>query len=71
MPGPSDAAFCAATASATRAGGAKIAAIAPSPGSAPIRLPARRGEAQALLQAEDAGGVRGRDFAQAVPEHHV
>ena len=38
-PGPSDPAFCAATASATRFGGAKIAAIAPSPGSAPIRLP--------------------------------
>ena len=31
----------------------------------------RRGKVQALLQAEDACGVRRRDLPQAVPDHHV
>ena len=37
--GPSDEALCASSAAATRAGGAKTAAIAPAPGSAPISEP--------------------------------
>ena len=40
-------------------------------GERPDQAPPRRCEAKPLLQAEDAGGVRGRDLAQAVPEHHV
>ena len=39
-------------------------------GKRPDQAPPGRRETQAVLQAEDAGGMRRRDFPQAMPEHH-